>query len=308
MASYSCFNEHNAAPRGAKRIAVYNAAGERIGRIPLGPLQAKSQGERLYTFAMLADTHCGVESDGIQLTSYFERALQVLSKREEVEFICIAGDVVEAGSNEEHWKQYQAAVDTHANGKPVFLSGGNHEQYRYSDLPAKYIGHGIFYVVEKHGDLFIFLNCQRFLYQYPGIPDCHVYRVAYLRAIRQIFEENREKRCFVLHHTPPLEGLTDYNLDDIQSAYYVPPAWFEEFNMMWFHGHTHSKFSMQERNPNANYDESFGFPSVHIPSLGYEQECYIVDVYKNGIHLQGYDITTENYVPIATFWVDYPQR
>ena len=61
--------------------------------------------------------------------------------------------------------------------------------------------------------------------------------------------------------------------------------------------------------------------SVHIPSLSVprgttsavnpsivnvyaESEGYVVDVYKNGIHLRGRDFVKGEFLPIASYWLD----
>ena len=78
------------------------------------------------------------------------------------------------------------------------------------------------------------------------------------------------------------------------------------------------KFDLQELDTTANYNEALGFKSVHIPSLVAprdivgselsaiyaESEGYVVDVYKNGIHLRGRDFVKEEFLPIASYWID----
>ena len=70
----------------------------------------------------------------------------------------------------------------------------------------------------------------------------------------------------------------------------------------------------------ANYDNAFGIHSIHIPSLAVprddpdgdrvydtmyqESEGYVVNVYENGIHLQGRDFIRDKFLPIASYWLD----
>jgi hypothetical protein len=87
-------------------------------------------------------------------------------------------------------------------------------------------------------------------------------------------------------------------------------------NVIWFHGHSHTSFRLQSVQPTpiANYDRLHGCHSVHIPSLAiprygnsdfiFDAEGYIVDVYENGIHLRGIDFIEEEFVPIASYWID----
>jgi hypothetical protein len=80
------------------------------------------------------------------------------------------------------------------------------------------------------------------------------------------------------------------------------------------------KYYLQRYGDNANIDKYFGSWSVHIPSLsvprdvdlsggGYstiyaDSEGYVVDVYENGIHLRGRDFVKEEFLPIASYWLD----
>ena len=94
-------------------------------------------------------------------------------------------------------------------------------------------------------------------------------------------------------------------------------------NVIFFHGHSHLRFELQEEDERANYDHNFGCHSVHIPSLASpregnnantgwvnvfaESEGYIVDVYENGIHLRGRDFVKGEFLPIASYWLDTTQ-
>jgi hypothetical protein len=91
-------------------------------------------------------------------------------------------------------------------------------------------------------------------------------------------------------------------------------------NIVFFHGHSHLKFYLQEYDELANYDNMRGSHSVHIPSLAVPREDitgdgvaddieagsegYVVDVYENGIHLRGRDFVKGEFLPIASYWLD----
>ena len=92
-------------------------------------------------------------------------------------------------------------------------------------------------------------------------------------------------------------------------------------NVIWFHGHSHFRFNMQTKDCKySNVDKSDGYWSVHIPSIAvpredadrdgtteyYEagSEGYVIDVYKKGIHLRGRDFVKEEFLPIASYWLD----
>ena len=92
-------------------------------------------------------------------------------------------------------------------------------------------------------------------------------------------------------------------------------------NVVLFHGHSHLKFYLQYGSDKANYDNSWGCHSVHVPSLAVprdgdasgassrtevyaDSEGYVVDVYANGIHLRGRDFVRGEFLPIASYWLD----
>ena len=92
-------------------------------------------------------------------------------------------------------------------------------------------------------------------------------------------------------------------------------------NAHQFHGHSHLKFYLQYGSDIANIDHIFGGWSIHIPSLAVprdgdpsgassrkevyaDSEGYVVDVYENGIHLRGRDFVKEEFLPIASYWLD----
>ena len=93
-------------------------------------------------------------------------------------------------------------------------------------------------------------------------------------------------------------------------------------NVILFHGHSHLRYYLQEIDEKANYSEANGYKSVHVSSLavprdinsagnGYdtlyaESEGYIIDVYNNGIYLQGMNFLQQELIPIACYWIDTP--
>ena len=142
-----------------------------------------------------------------------------------------------------------------------------------------------------------------------------------------VLEANRNKRCFLFEHVPPIECSGDvlniYPYTKMRNN--TESVAFKNLlkhyhNVVFFHGHTHMKYYLQKYGDYANIDKVFGCWSVHIPSLavprdvnaagtGYEtmyaeSEGYIVDVYENGIHLRGRDFVKEEFLPIASYWLD----
>lgn len=89
-------------------------------------------------------------------------------------------------------------------------------------------------------------------------------------------------------------------------------------NTVLFHGHSHTKFDLQNVDDKANYSDALSYRSVHIPSLAVprdivnsalsniyaDSEGYVVDVFENGIHLRGRDFVKGEFLPIASYWLD----
>ena len=92
--------------------------------------------------------------------------------------------------------------------------------------------------------------------------------------------------------------------------------------MIWFHGHSHLKFYLQEIDKTANYSSVDGYRSVHIPSLAVprdvvdeslstiyaDSEGYQVDVFSDKLILRGRDFIDNGkdgtWLPIATYNID----
>jgi hypothetical protein len=89
-------------------------------------------------------------------------------------------------------------------------------------------------------------------------------------------------------------------------------------NTILFHGHSHFWFKDQELDKTANYNESTGFRSVHIPSLtrpAYANNGerggndalsygYLMDVYSDCIVLNGMDFINNEPVPTGVLKID----
>jgi hypothetical protein len=255
--------------------------------------------------------------------------LTYLNETEEVELICIAGDLTEAGTAEElaEYKQY---VTTYSPNTPVYETTGNHEG-RNTNLIADFktqVGRDLYYSFEHKGDVFIFVGCQpvKTADSWPGSGS--LFTTAELQWLYETLEANRNKRCFVFQHVRPQDGcgnaLGIYELDiwggTEQTVYESLLRHYK--NVVHFHGHSHLRFRLQQYSAIANIDHIFGGWSVHIPSISVprdftgsvidptrtelyaESEGYVVDVYENGIHLRGRDFVKGEFLPIASYWLD----
>lgn len=322
----------NIAPLNAKKVVIFNGIGETILSLPLGRLAQKSMGEKLYSFGALSDIHLGYST----ATEDFRKALAYFNNTEDVVFTCICGDLTRAGS-EENFAEYKSEVDTYSPNTPVYAIAGNHESYTdavnwgqngeavvrsrmetYTHRPPNYNGNSLYYSFTQGNDVFIMVGV---------CADAADFGTGGLQWLYETLEANRNKRCFVFQHIRPDDSCGNaYGIyaNDIWNG--TQSVVFENLmkhykNAIFFHGHSHLRFSLQTRTNLANVDEKYGRYSVHIPSLAAprtgditgansredlysESEGYVVDVYENHIVLRGRDFITEKFLPIATYCLD----
>lgn len=315
MAQYEAFIPENTALSGSRRIGIYNSNGLRVGQISLGTLTPPPVGKRLYSFGALSDIHIG----DVTASEDFKIALEYLSK--ETDFICISGDMIH-NNNTDQPVEYKRIVDTYAT-VPVYACAGNHDAgyfYPIENNIASYTGRPLYYSVTHGEDVFIFVGNA-------DAKEGGLFTRAELQWLYETLETNRNKRCFLFQHVRPQDGCGN------TFGIYTYDIWggteqtvFESLlrhyrNVVFFHGHSHLKFDLQQYSDIANLDKQFGCWSVHIPSLSVprgvssllnpsltyltaESEGYVVDVYENGIHLRGRNFVNEEFLPIASYWLD----
>lgn len=175
----------------------------------------------------------------------------------------------------------------------------------------------MYYTFEHNGDVFIMCGEWQEWKEYLFIQ-------GELQWLYETLEANRNKRCFVFFHVFPwgdsgnANGYYPTNIFTGTQGSVFQSLMTHYKNVTLFHGHSHLKFYLQEIDEKANYSDALGFRSVHIPSLSVprdkvdgtltylfaESEGYVVDVYENGIHLRGRDFITEEFLPIASYWID----
>jgi hypothetical protein len=323
--AYKDFIPQNVAPLGTRRIGIYDSNGNRVGQIPLGSLTPPNPAQKLYSFGALSDIHLQ-QSTG---QGDFQRALSYLTNTENVSFTCICGDIVGYYASEAHLLYFKTSVETYSPNTPVYAVAGNHdviagESANWGKIDeattnawlVTYTGHPRYYLFTQGNDVFIMVglasnSASDFLTN------------AELQWLYETLEANRNKRCFVFMHVFPWDGSGDV-LDaypfDLMAG--TPGKVFYSLmkhyrNVLWFHGHSHVRFSGQEYGAMANIDTKYGMYSIHIPScavpktgdeyrteLNAESEGYVVDVYENGIHLRGRDFVKGEFLPIASYWLD----
>ena len=315
---YSRFVPENIAVKGARRIGIYNINGNRVGQIPLGSLTPPNPAKKLYSFGALSDVHVVYDT----AADDFKRALTYLNDNEHVAFTCVCGDLTDNGTAAQ-LAQYKAIVDSHSPYTPVYAVAGNHEYYSTtsSAFLSDYTGQPLYYVFEHQGDLFVMLGVV-------SGNEGSLFADGELDWFEDVLADNASrKRIFVFQHVLGAEtsgdvlGIYPYtklrtNAESVRFKNIIKA----HPNVIWFHGHSHMKFSLQKYGDIANYDKELGCHSIHIPSLSVprdvnasgtgfatiyaESEGYIVDVYENGIHLRGRDFVKGEFLPIASYWLD----
>ena len=316
MKSFNLLMSRNTAVKGARRIGIYNVAGNRVGQMPLGSLTPPNAAQRLYSFGAISDVH--LQYDTAQ--DDFRAALEYLNGTEDVAFTCVCGDLSVNGTAAE-LTTYKSYVDTYSPGTPVYAIFGNHDTYAglYANTEV-YTGKSLYYTVEHGDDVFVMLGLA-------GTQDGSLFASGELQWLYETLETNRNRRCMLFEHVLASEGSGDvlgiYPYTKMRSS--AESTAFKSLlrhyrNTVFFHGHSHMRFALQAYGANANYDNVFGIHSVHIPSLavprdinaagtGYDplyaaSEGYVVDVYANGIHLRGRDFVGGVFLPIASYWLD----
>lgn len=329
---YTHFIPENIAPVGAKSIGVYDENGRIVASFGLGKMAPPTE-SKLYNFCAFADVHITRDT----ASADFQRALAYANAN--CDFTCIAGDLVENGNVESQLATYKSIVDTYSPSKPVYAITGNHEHYSNGSYPylQNYTGQPLYYSFTKGNDVFIMVG------HYGGYAGDGVgwlasetWSVEELQWLYETLEANRNKRCFVFTHVLPHEHRVG-NPNNLYVTAGKPALWYtndggigQAFmsllkhykNTILFHGHSHTRFWLQELDEKANYSSADGYRSVHIPSLAVprdpngtklsdiyaESEGYIVDVYDNFIILNSRDfIDNDNdghIIPLGTYKID----
>lgn len=314
MSQYKDFIPENVALSGVRRIGIYNSKGNRVGFIPLGNLTPPNMGRKLYSFGALSDVHIIFDT----AVGDFQKALTYLNDNVDVAFTCICGDLTENGTEEE-LAQYKSVVDTYSSDTTIYAIAGNHERYSTvsSGFLHTYTGQPLYYSFEQDNDVFLMLGC--YSWSNDGI-----FTNEYLQWVYETLEANRNKRCFIFEHVFPWGDSGNpgelYYFDIFSGTKgSVFQSLLKHYkNTVLFHGHSHTKFYLQEVDEQANYSNALGYRSVHIPSLAVprdivdaalkniyaDSEGYVVDVYENGIHLRGRDFVKGEFIPIASYWLN----
>ena len=309
--TYDRFIPQNTAPQLAARIGVYREDGMQVGHIPFAPSFVPDVAEKLYTFAVLSDLHIGYET----AEADFQNALIYLSRQTKVDFICIAGDLT-AACTDEQLLTYKTIVEKYAGEVPVYATTGEHDtaQFRGSDVTGlieKYTGRNVNFSGTREQDVFILLANSR------GGDAGRLFTREQLQWLQEKLEKNKDCRCFIIEHVPPTasaEGAQTGDLWGGTEAAVIESLLQHYPNVTFFHGHSHGALAEQK-----NYDNAQGYHSVHVPALygavktdekGNSVEDFsgseglLVDVYESTVVVRGFDFVQRKNIPLYTYRLD----
>lgn len=316
MRKYAGLILENTAPDGVKHIGVYSPSGICVGKIKIESLGFPNIGNKLYSFGAVSDIHLQAET----AQADFQKALTFFNEVENVDFICVCGDLSNSGLTSEH-QPYKTIVNTYSPNTPVHECTGNHDVASVAGGNIGTItGNPLYYAFTKGDDLFIMFGMNGWS-SYTG----EIFTTEQLQWLYNTLEANRNKRCFVFQHCfrsdgsgKPYPGSPTVDLLNSEKGNVFKSLMDHYKNVVWFHGHSHMDFDSQEDCHYANYERMFGCHSIHIPSLAHprdyaensyvnvysESEGYVVDVYESHIVLRGRDFAADKFLPIATYCID----
>lgn len=355
MFAYSGFIPENIAPPGAVGLRLLDKNGTELAASKIPQRMQYPGSGRQYSFLALSDVHITYDTAAAD----FERALQ-FAESNDVKFTCICGDLTDWGTASQ-MSQYKAIVDANAPTKSVYAISGNHETINAAVIDSyiqQYTGKPLYYSFgigadgllkendfdhagKTYGDTVqdVFVMVGNYACYDRDVKDFRPgaqFSVTELQWLYETLEANRGKRCIVFQHIFPWGGVGN------AGGYYKSNFWrgnteatqkqancFEALmkhykNVVWFHGHSHLKFYLQEIDKKANYSSADGYRSVHIPSLSVprdiqngaltkiyaDSEGYQVDVFSDKLVLRGRDFIDNGrdgtWLPIATYEINTP--
>jgi hypothetical protein len=316
----------NIAPLEAETIGIYDSDAARVGSFQTADLRPAYSDTPLYTFGLLSDVHIGSSSSN-KADSDFENALSFFNENN-VTMTCICGDITHNGTEKEY-KKYSEIVA--GSTTPVYTTTGNHDCTKNGisvELWEEHTGLPLVFEksVERNGrtDHFLFLGMKKWNFT-------EAYYDEHIDWLEEKLEAYRNDRCFVITHLffPDRAG----NMNEV----YPSGNWLKGqqlsrlkamcdryVNSLWFSGHSHWKWSLQEYQDRANIYRTYSGSQpasgwcVHVPSCAEpitsdgttrvsapaESEGALVRVYENHIEILGMDLLNRKYIPLGVYRLD----
>lgn len=268
----------------------------------------------LYSVGLISDTHIdGDGTDTADSINDFKKALALFSN-ENVSFIAHCGDVTEDGRSSDYTAYSNAVAD---NTIPIKTIAGNHDSY--SSL-EEVTGNSLYYEYVVNDDIYLFLGLYQASTSNPFSDD-------ELNWLQTKLSSYKNKRVFLFLHyyCDPVGDANDLDNDDLgtteQALTFRNLMNTYKDNVVYFSGHSHLTYKMQELVSNANVSlATDDMPiRVHIPSSGRPRilsdgsitneyvgsECAIMNVYSDYVVIKGYDLSINKIMPISMYKIPF---
>lgn len=250
-------------------------------------------GSRKIRFGVLSDIHLYTDTTkGANVC--FANALNNIKNMGNVDFIAITGDIVRYDFTNEI-EVYKNAISNCTI--PIYEVAGNHDATTGDsglNLTAwkNATGQDPHYEIVNNNEVFLFLS-QRY---WDGTNLLSSEDKTWLEEKLESYKTKSRVFLFFHQYLGNCEGFGLRNgtvnnsaLTDALETYFTNIA-SEYKNIIWFSGHSHTRFRYQDDYPNVlayNKDGEY-CTMIHVPSLADTNEYYIVDVYENLVEIQGY--------------------
>lgn len=298
--------QFTAIPEGAETVLAYKL-GSLAGTMEIPENKIADYGEKIYSFGALSDVHfnrynASLSGDDACIT--FNNALNFLESLG-VSMVGISGDI-SADGERDAFEKYNSIVSNY--DFPVYTCTGNHDVSDYfskanwqelmntgvyGETKANGVadvaenGMDFVYIPEEgNGDVFIFLSQYEWDY---GEVYSRILEDRQLDWLEIQLEKYKDETVYIFFHTflnNPVEGenlnMGEGNLENNVGRHYnlaftegCPDevrfeAMMDKYeNVVYFNGHSHWAYDMQELNPNlniANYGGEYA-TMVHVSSV-----------------------------------------
>ena len=298
--------EFTAIPEGAETVLAYKL-GSVAGTMDIPENKIVDFGEKIYSFGALSDVHFNRYNgslSGDDATVTFPNALNFFEALD-VSMVGISGDI-SADGERNAFEKYNSI--TSGYDFPVYTCTGNHDVSKYftkgnwqelmntgvygdvkADGVANVADNGMDFVyipADGNDDVFIFLSQYQWDY---GEAHSRILEDSQLDWLEAQLEKYKDETVYLFFHTflnNPVEGenphMGEGNLENNAGRHYDLPftsgcadevrfrGMMDKYeNVVFFNGHSHWAYDMQELNPNlniANYGGEYA-TMVHVSSV-----------------------------------------
>lgn len=283
--------------------------------------QIDSDEQLLYTFGLLSDVHVdGDGNDEAFSNSDLKNAISFLEKAG-ASFIAYAGDMTYNGRAEDY-TALKTCLQTATI--PNYCVRGNHDAYSLADGYASATGCKEDYIITQNNDLLIFISCADTNHDTGGLT------TAKLDWLENLLKNNTNTRVFLFYHYfvdgTSGNGTGVYPYGTLKPSNAVALRFINMVkqypNLIYCNGHSHMRFNIQDKDPNANYYHNDGeCYYIHIPSTSkprfpsgdtvadyYEgSEGYLVKVYANKVLFKPIDFIAKQYLTAYNYTANVAQ-